>query len=264
MPSFFDKLQKGMNTGEISPSNRRNVNKETNDAAGEIVLEKKEIDKRTPARKKGSKVRKTKQSSEIKARPEQFSVSEMGDLSESLHLPPDDYSGHSASVPIGAKEPSSGEIDKTVSQIVEEMKEEIIGNLDKEFAKKQRKQPETMKPEIKENKKWPEEEGQLTVDVYETQDEVVIRSALAGVRPDDLEISVENDVVRIKGSRQKVREEKSVNYFVQECFWGPFSREIILPVEVDASRTDANIKEGILMIKIPKIQREKKRVTIKS
>ena len=65
--------------------------------------------------------------------------------------------------------------------------------------------------------------------------------------------------MNIKGAREKPIEESSTNYFYQECYWGPFSREIILPCEVDPSRVEATMKEGILTIRIPKIEREKKR-----
>ena len=103
------------------------------------------------------------------------------------------------------------------------------------------------------------QEGQLTVDVYQTDGEIVIQSAIAGIKPEDLDISVENDVVAIRGKREKQVEEKGQNYFYQECYWGRFSREIILPAEVDNSKAKATMKNGILTIKIPKIEGEKKK-----
>ena len=107
-----------------------------------------------------------------------------------------------------------------------------------------------------------EAEGQLAVDVYQTEDELVIQSAIAGVKPENLDISIEEDMISIKGSREKSPEEREINYFYQECFWGPFSRKIILPVEADAGRAEATMKEGILTIRMPKIQKEKKRKII--
>lgn len=104
---------------------------------------------------------------------------------------------------------------------------------------------------------WFEPEGQLTVDVYQTDGEIVIQSAIAGVEPEDLDITIENDVVIIKGERERQSEEKGENYFYQECFWGRFSREIILPAEVDKARAKATMKNGILTIRIPKIKRVK-------
>lgn len=114
----------------------------------------------------------------------------------------------------------------------------------------------------KNKEKWPglsgEPEGQLAIDVYQTENDLVIQSAIAGVKPDILDISMEKDVVNIKGSRQRPFEENG-DYFSQECFWGPFSREIILPADVDPNRAEATMKDGILTIRIPKILREKKR-----
>jgi HSP20 family protein len=118
--------------------------------------------------------------------------------------------------------------------------------------------PKTKKEKAKE---WFEPEGQLAIDVYQTDGDIFIQSAIAGVNPQDLDITIENDVVTIKGTREKPVDEAALpkDYFYQECYWGPFSRQIILPAEVDGSRAEATMKEGILTIKIPKIQKEKKR-----
>lgn len=111
---------------------------------------------------------------------------------------------------------------------------------------------------------WLETEGQLAVDVYQTVNELVIQAAIAGIKTEDLDVLIEEDVLTIKGKRANPYQIDAADYFIQECYWGPFSRKIILPVEVDASRTDAAMKEGILTIRIPKVQREKKKkVTIK-
>jgi HSP20 family protein len=107
-----------------------------------------------------------------------------------------------------------------------------------------------------------EAEGQLAVDVYQTENDLVIQSAIAGVRPESLDILIEGDMVTIRGAREKPEETGEKNYFYQECFWGPFSRQIILSVEVDPSRTEALLKEGILTVRIPKIERERKRKII--
>ncbi len=112
-----------------------------------------------------------------------------------------------------------------------------------------------------EKEKWFEAEGQLAVDVYQTATDLIIQSAIAGVEPENLEISMEKDVIMIKGTRQKPFEEEG-DYFAQECFWGPFSREIILPVEIDPNRVMAQLKDGILTIRIPKILREKRRTIV--
>ena len=105
------------------------------------------------------------------------------------------------------------------------------------------------------------EEGQLAIDVYQTENDLVIQSAIAGVKPEDLDISIEKDIITIKGSREKPFKEEG-DYFSQECFWGNFSREVILPAEVDPERAAAEMKNGVLTIRIPKILREKKRKII--
>ncbi|MCX6764247.1 MAG: Hsp20/alpha crystallin family protein [Candidatus Nealsonbacteria bacterium] len=114
--------------------------------------------------------------------------------------------------------------------------------------------------EIKNNGNWLKSEGKLTIDVFENENELFIQSAVAGIDIDDLEISIEKDVLEIKGQRIKPDDGKTKrNYFIEECYWGPFSREVILQKEVDNSRVEASIKNGILTIKMPKIEREIKR-----
>ncbi|MCX8015721.1 MAG: Hsp20/alpha crystallin family protein [Patescibacteria group bacterium] len=110
-----------------------------------------------------------------------------------------------------------------------------------------------------------EGEGQLMVDVYQTPTEIVIKSAVAGVKPEDIDISIVNDMITIKGKRELDETVRSDDYFYQECYWGSFSRSIILPIEIDADRVNANLKNGILTIRLPKIDKNKvKKVKIKS
>jgi HSP20 family protein len=106
-------------------------------------------------------------------------------------------------------------------------------------------------------------EGELAIDIYQTANDLVIQSAIAGVAPEDLDIAIEKDILTIRGKRERPNQENS-DYFTQECFWGVFSKEIILPVEVDPGRINAEMKNGILIIRMPKIFREnKKRIEIK-
>ena len=116
------------------------------------------------------------------------------------------------------------------------------------------------KKKKKEKKEWFTPEGKLTVDVYETNSEIVIQSAIAGIKPQDLEISIENGILEIKGNRPnpEEKEKEKRNYFFRECWWGPFSRKIILPEEIDESKVNASMKEGILTIRIPKIKKAKR------
>jgi len=104
---------------------------------------------------------------------------------------------------------------------------------------------------------WPQPDGQLAIDVYQTDSELVIQSAIAGVKPGNIDITIEDDMIIIKGKRKKLTDEEG-DYFYQECYWGSFSRQIISPVEIDPGRVDASFKEGILTIRIPKIVRNKK------
>ncbi len=102
-------------------------------------------------------------------------------------------------------------------------------------------------------------EGQLTIDVYETEDDFVIQSTIAGVKAEDLDIDIEDDMVTVRGERQRQSEEQKGKYYYQECYWGSFSRQVILPEEVDGSNAEATMKDGVLTLRIPKIKKKKKR-----
>jgi HSP20 family protein len=119
-----------------------------------------------------------------------------------------------------------------------------------------------IEPEIeKKDKDWLEEaegeEGQLTIDVYQTDSDIVIKSTIAGVDPEDIDISIANDMVTIRGKRAKDEKIEAENYYYQELYWGAFSRSVILPIEVDADKAKASIKNGILTIKLPKSEKVK-------
>ena len=101
------------------------------------------------------------------------------------------------------------------------------------------------------------EEGQLTVDMYQTPTEIVIKSMVAGVKPEDLDISITRDMVTIKGKRETERFVKDEDYFHQELYWGSFSRTIMLPAEIEVEEADAIEKHGLLILKLPKIDKNK-------
>ncbi|MEA1926082.1 MAG: Hsp20/alpha crystallin family protein [Patescibacteria group bacterium] len=104
-----------------------------------------------------------------------------------------------------------------------------------------------------------ESEGQLTIDVYQTDDDIVIKSTIAGVKPEDLDVNINNDMITIRGERKQDEEIDPENYYYQECYWGSFSRSVILPVEVIADKTEATMKNGILTLRLPKADTTKTR-----
>lgn len=95
-------------------------------------------------------------------------------------------------------------------------------------------------------------EGQLTIDVYQTETEIVIKSTIAGVKPEDLDVTINNDMVTIKGERKNEEVVENGNYYYQECYWGGFSRSVLLPVDIIPEKADASLKNGILTIRLPK------------
>jgi len=115
------------------------------------------------------------------------------------------------------------------------------------------------------NEQADEIEGQLTVDVYQDEDDIVVQSTVAGVSPDDLDIHITPESVTIKGSREKSQKIEDKDYFYQECFWGRFSRSVILPAEVDPEKSTAIVKNGVLTVRMPRLNRQKgKKVKVKA
>lgn len=167
------------------------------------------------------------------------------------------------------KKPKKLEIKKTTLETLTEIEEEIKEkepSFIKVSEEKENKISSSPASDIKENKeKWlnfdEEDEGELAVDIYQTEKELVIQSAIAGVKPENLDIALEKDILTVRGMREKPFNEKA-DYFCRECYWGPFSREIILPAEIDPGQPVAKMKEGVLTIRIPKIIRGKKRKVI--
>ena len=102
-----------------------------------------------------------------------------------------------------------------------------------------------------------EPSGELAVDVYQTSTEVVIKTMVSGVKPEDLEIAITREMVTIKGRRELGREVSNDDYFQQELYWGAFSRTILLPVEIDVEESEAMEKHGLLTVRLPKIDMKK-------
>lgn len=100
-------------------------------------------------------------------------------------------------------------------------------------------------------------EAQLTVDVYQGADDIVIRALVAGVRPEDLDVSITRDMVTVSGKRVEQKEVGDEDYVYRELFWGAFSRTIVLPAEVDVDAAEASEKHGLLTIKLPKLNKDR-------
>ena len=120
----------------------------------------------------------------------------------------------------------------------------------------------------KKDNNWIEEENEeaeLAVDVYQNPTEIIVQTMVAGVKPEDLELSIARDMITIKGHREESRTIDEDNYFSKELYWGRFSRTISLPAEVEPEEVDATERHGLLTIKIKKVDKEKKNnVKIKS
>lgn len=116
------------------------------------------------------------------------------------------------------------------------------------------------------NDEWMDDDdfsGQLAVDVYQTKDEIIIKSTIAGVRTEDIDIAINNDMITIRGKREKDSEVMEDDYFYRECYWGGFSRSIILPVDVKSDKVRANMKNGVLTIALPKADKVNKVTVVK-
>lgn len=96
------------------------------------------------------------------------------------------------------------------------------------------------------------EEGELTVDIFDKGDSIVIQSTVAGVSPEDLDVSITNDSVTIHGSRERKEEVEEKNFYYKELFWGSFARSIVLPEEIEEDAAEATLKHGLLTIRLPK------------
>jgi HSP20 family protein len=146
-------------------------------------------------------------------------------------------------------------------------KNEIVEEVEKKENKKSPKKKTEKKlastQKIKEESEdWMKADGQLAIDVYQTKSSFVIQAPVAGIKPEDLGISVENDFLIIKGKREKTEEIQEKDYFYQECYWGSFSRKVSLPEDLDSSKIKASLKKGILTVKIPIIAKKLKKIVI--
>lgn len=110
-----------------------------------------------------------------------------------------------------------------------------------------------------------EEEGQLTIDMFQTPEHIIIQSTVAGVDRDNLDVEITRDMVTIRGKRHTAQRTQKEDYFYQELYWGTFSRSVLLPQEVDADGAEAIMKNGLLTIKLPKLDKNRtQKLRIKS
>ncbi len=118
--------------------------------------------------------------------------------------------------------------------------------------------------EAGDEKKLFKTDGQLTVDVYETNADFVVLSTVAGVIAKDIELVIDKDMLVIKGCRTNPGIENDKNYFYQECYWGPFSRKVILPENIKIADVQAEFDKGLLVVRFPKSSgTDKKDISIK-
>jgi HSP20 family protein len=106
---------------------------------------------------------------------------------------------------------------------------------------------------------WDEDEpvaGQLAVDVYETKEKLMVKGRVAGVNKSELDVSISDNTLTIKGTLSAGNEDGVENYFLQECYWGEFSRSIVLPVPVKEDEIEAVLKDGVLTVSFNKVKQD--------
>jgi len=107
---------------------------------------------------------------------------------------------------------------------------------------------------VADDDQWEDEPvaGQLAVDVYETKEKLVVKGRVAGVNKSELDVSISDNTLTVRGTLSAGNEEGVENYFLQECYWGEFSRSIVLPVPVKEEEIEAVLKDGVLTISFAK------------
>ena len=103
-----------------------------------------------------------------------------------------------------------------------------------------------------------DEEGELAMDVYQTPDDIIVQAIVAGVKPEDVDVAITRDAVTVKARRQDARKIESEDFYQQELYWGYFGRTISLPQEIDVDAAEASIKNGVLTVKLPRMDKDRK------
>lgn len=115
-------------------------------------------------------------------------------------------------------------------------------------------------PDAPQDDEWDEEEavpGQLAVDVYETKEKLFVKARTAGVNKNELDVSISDNTLTVHGTLSSGDEVEAENYYLQECYWGEFSRSIALPVPVKEDEVEAVLKDGVLTISFTKVKQDK-------
>ena len=102
-----------------------------------------------------------------------------------------------------------------------------------------------------------DEEGELAMDVYQTPDDIIVQAIVAGVKPEDVDVAITRDTITVKGRRQDARKIESEDFYYQELYWGYFGRTISLPQEIDVDSAEASIKNGVLTVKLPRLDKDR-------
>jgi HSP20 family protein len=140
----------------------------------------------------------------------------------------------------------------------EEEEEKNSDSPSRTFSMSENNPSDSKEVEQKKESTWEEDvDAELTVDLYQTPAEIIVQTMVAGVLPDNLSITITRDMITIRGKREENKSIGSENYFVQELYWGSFSRTISLPEEVDPEEAEAIEKHGLLIIRLPKINKNK-------
>ncbi|HQB50641.1 MAG TPA: Hsp20/alpha crystallin family protein [bacterium] len=127
------------------------------------------------------------------------------------------------------------------------------------------KKNSSTKTNTTENNDWllaSSHEGQLSLDIYQNEKNLIVKSTIAGARPEDIQISIKNDLLTIRGKRDLPNDIADADFLFRECYWGSFSRSIILPIDVQADKIKASMDNGVLTITLPKAP-EAKQIVIK-
>ena len=134
------------------------------------------------------------------------------------------------------------QLDRASSKSAEKVQEEDVLSIGKE-----------------EELEFDDAEGHLTIDVYQNENNIVIESAIAGVEADEIDVAITPESVTIRGKREKKEKVRNDEYLYQECFWGKFSRSVILPEEIDPDKAHFTLKRGVLTIYLPKVHKDRVR-----